>query len=154
MTANVLVLNATYEPLSHTRLGRAVALVLRGEAVIEEAMPGRRLNHAGGSMDFPKVVRMCRFVKVFVRHGPDLYSKRGVLRRDNYCCGYCGRTATTVDHIIPTSKNGGRRDWLNTVASCQPCNNKKRDRTPEQADMKLQITPYVPVRATSFVKAI
>jgi hypothetical protein len=153
MTANVLVLNATYESLSHTRLGRAVALVLRGDAVIEEALPGRQLNHAGGFMLFPKVIRMLRYVKVFVQHGPDLYSKRGILRRDNYSCGYCGKTATTVDHIIPISKGGERRSWLNGVASCQPCNNRKRDRTPAQAGMSLQVTPFVPLRATSFVKA-
>ena len=153
MTATVLVLNATYEPMSNTRLGRAVALIQRGEAVIEEAVPGRQLNHKGGFMAFPKVVRMLRYVKVFCQIGPDQFSKRGVLRRDNYTCAYCGRTATTVDHIKPTSKGGARRDWLNTVAACQPCNNRKRDRSPHEAGMELRLTPHVPQRAVSWTKA-
>lgn len=143
MTA-VLVLNATYEPLSHTRLGRAISLVQRGEAVIEEALSDRMIRHANGEMPWPKVLRMLRFVKRPFRREPATWSKRGVLKRDHHRCGYCGRTATTVDHILPISRGGGRRDWLNTVAACLKCNNRKDDKTPSEAGMELQITPYVP----------
>ena len=144
MTAAVLVLNATYEPLSHTRLGRAIALVQRGDAVVEEVLPDKVIRHAGGFMPWPKVLRMLRFVKRPYRHQPASWSKRGVLRRDNHRCGYCGRTADTVDHILPISRGGGRRDWLNTVAACLRCNNRKDDRIPAEAGMQLQITPTVP----------
>nr|WP_197704355.1 hypothetical protein [Jatrophihabitans sp. GAS493] len=34
--------------------------------------------------------------------------------------------------------------WL--VACCARCNGRKRDRTPEQAGMKLLVTPYAPRR--------
>lgn len=30
------------------------------------------------------------------------------------------------------------------MAACLPCNNKKGDRTPEEAGMKLRIKPYAP----------
>lgn len=144
MTAAVLVLNATYEPLSHTRLGRAIALVQRGEAVVEEAFTGRMIRYANGEMPWPKVLRMLRFVKRPFRHEPANWSKRGVMRRDHYRCGYCGRTADTVDHIVPISRNGGRRDWLNTVAACRKCNSRKGDRSLREAGMELLITPAVP----------
>lgn len=145
MTTAVLVYNTTYEPVSYTRLARAVVLITRGDAVVEEALPDRVIRYKGGEIPWPKVIRLLRFVKVKVRYGPAMWSKRGVLKRDNHTCGYCGRTATTVDHIIPQSRNGERRCWLNTVAACVKCNGKKRDRTPAEARMHLQITPTTPM---------
>lgn len=57
-----------------------------------------------------------------------------ILERDGYMCAYCGRKATTVDHVIPKSK-GGNEDAANLVACCKRCNNKKSNRTPEEAGM-------------------
>lgn len=145
MTTVVLVLNTTYEPLSHTRLGRAIALVTAGHAVVEEVIPGRFLHFAGGQIPWPKVLRMLRYIKKPFTHQAATWSKRGVMKRDHYLCGYCGRTADTVDHVVPSSRGGGRRDWLNTVAACQPCNNRKGDRTLAKAGMTLQMTPFVPM---------
>jgi len=152
VTATVLVLNSTYEPLSFTKLGRAVAMILRGEAVAEEVHPTRVIRHQSGEMPWPKVLRLLRYVKLQMETGPAQWCRGGVLRRDDYTCGYCGRTATTVDHIIPTSKGGGRRDWLNTVAACAKCNHKKRDRTPEQAHMTLHVVPTVPMKTHLRIK--
>src|SRR5699024_3405133 len=70
-------------------------------------------------------------------------SRRGVFIRDHHLCGYCGRTAENVDHVIPRSR-GGAHEWENVVAACQRCNGRKRDLTPEQAGMSLRITPYAP----------
>jgi HNH endonuclease len=39
-----------------------------------------------------------------------------------------GGHATTIDHITPRSR-GGRNGWLNTVAACHGCNQRKGDRT-------------------------
>jgi 5-methylcytosine-specific restriction endonuclease McrA len=52
-----------------------------------------------------------------------------VLKRDDYCCYYCGGTATTVDHIQPISKGGSMHDEHNLVAACLSCNSGKKDRT-------------------------
>jgi len=52
-------------------------------------------------------------------------------------------SATTIDHVHPRSR-GGKNIWLNTVAACAPCNQRKGDRTPEEADMRLRITPAAP----------
>lgn len=143
--STVLVLNATYEPMSYTRLQRAVAMVTRGDAVVEESVPGKILRHKRGEMPWPKTLRLLRYIKVTMDFRPAGWSKAGVLKRDGYTCAYCGRTAKTVDHIVPLSKGGGRTDWLNTVAACDGCNGRKRDRTPQQAKMELRFTPTVPM---------
>lgn len=45
-------------------------------------------------------------------------------------CAYCGRRpASTIDHIIPSSKArpGEGHNWLNYTAACEPCNRSKED---------------------------
>lgn len=50
-----------------------------------------------------------------------------VLERDGRVCRYCGRAATTVDHVVPKIK-GGSDDLGNLVAACVRCNTSKGDR--------------------------
>ena len=47
------------------------------------------------------------------------------------------------DHVIPRSR-GGRTVWENIVTSCYPCNDRKGDRTPEEAGMRLLTKPIKP----------
>ena len=49
----------------------------------------------------------------------------------------------TIDHVIPRSRGGGNT-WSNLVTCCKKCNQKKRDRTPEEANMKLLNEPRRP----------
>ncbi|HMN79689.1 MAG TPA: HNH endonuclease [Burkholderiaceae bacterium] len=69
--------------------------------------------------------------------------------RDRFTCAYCGGvfapTELEREHILPCSR-GGRDTWMNVVASCRPCNQRKADRTPEEARMPLLYVPYVPSR--------
>ncbi|WP_040569709.1 HNH endonuclease [Microbacterium maritypicum] len=53
--------------------------------------------------------------------------RQAVLERDGYTCAYCGREATTADHVTPKAQ-GGRDELSNLVAACLPCNSKKQDR--------------------------
>jgi 5-methylcytosine-specific restriction endonuclease McrA len=55
-----------------------------------------------------------------------------------------------MEHIVPSSK-GGEDSWTNLVAACKACNNRKADRTPEAAGMKLHYVPYVPNRYEAFI---
>ena len=146
MTAAVLVWNASYEPISRTRLQRAMSLVLAGKAVIEEAVPDKWVRHAKGQLPWPKVIRLLKYVKVPFRYGPEAWSKQGVLRRDGHKCCYCGKHADTVEHITPTSRGGDPRSWLNTAACCTACNGKKGDKTVKEAYLKLLFEPYVPMK--------
>jgi hypothetical protein len=64
---------------------------------------------------------------------------RGILERDKHICQYCGPDgpkATTIDHVIPRSRGGGSNPG-NLVACCFKCNQKKADRTPDEAGMPL-----------------
>ena len=60
--------------------------------------------------------------------------------RDRYTCQYCHALLPTgeltLDHVIPRSR-GGETAWENLVACCHPCNNRKGNRTPDEAGMKL-----------------
>ena len=53
--------------------------------------------------------------------------RKAALKRDNYTCLWCGRHATTVDHIVPSSK-GGSDLTQNLLASCSECNTRRGNR--------------------------
>ncbi|MEV0846572.1 HNH endonuclease [Streptomyces sp. NPDC049954] len=149
---DTLVLNASFEPLSTVTLNRAVVLVLTDKAVVERAHPGLLMRAATMELPVPQVIRLCRYVRVpFRRQAP--WSRRGVLIRDRHRCAYCGRRATTVDHVVPRSR-GGSDSWLNTVASCAEDNHRKADRTPEQAGMPLLRQPFEPTPADAMLLAL
>jgi hypothetical protein len=77
-------------------------------------------------------------------------SNHELFRRDHNLCGYCGdefpAPRLTRDHIVPFSR-GGRDNWMNVVTSCRWCNQKKGNRTLEEARLQLLYVPYVPNRA-------
>ena len=49
----------------------------------------------------------------------------------NHCCGYCGKPATSLDHIVPRFKSGSS-NRNNLVPSCQRCNSNKGSSDMEQ----------------------
>ncbi|GIJ45943.1 HNH endonuclease [Virgisporangium aliadipatigenens] len=136
----VLVINADLGPLHRVSLRHAVRMLLRQVAVVHEAEPDRLI----GVYPLPKVVRLVSYVVTRWRYtrGPS-WSRPGVMVRDNRCCAYCGREADTIDHVLPRSRGGGNT-WLNTVAACYACNQRKGDRTPSEARMPLRHKPVVP----------
>jgi 5-methylcytosine-specific restriction endonuclease McrA len=140
----VLVLNADLGPLHRVSLRHAIRMLLRQVAEIHEAEPDRLI----GVFPMPRVVRLVSYVVTKWRYsaGP-AWSRSGVLNRDGRRCGYCPAPATTVDHIVPRSR-GGRNTWRNTVAACDPCNQRKRDRTPAEAGMRLRVSPCAPTWAS------
>ena len=77
-------------------------------------------------------------------------NNRELFHRDRQLCAYCGEhhssSALTRDHVVPVSQ-GGRDVWMNVVTACRPCNQRKSNRTPEQAHMALLYAPYVPNKA-------
>lgn len=142
MTA-VLVLNADLGPLHRVSLTHAIRMLCRRVAEVHEAEPDRQL----GVFPMPRVVRLVRYIVTRWRYnGGPAWSRRGVLNRDGHTCGYCGGHAATIDHILPSSR-GGRNSWLNTIAACGPCNQRKGDLTPGEAGMRLRFTPIAPTWA-------
>ncbi len=73
---DTLVLNASFEPLSTVTLNRAVVLILTDKAVVEQSHPELRMRGAAVDIPAPRVIRLCRYVRVpFRRQAP--WSRRG-----------------------------------------------------------------------------
>jgi 5-methylcytosine-specific restriction endonuclease McrA len=130
-----LVLNASYEPLSIVSSRRAVCLLLDDKAELIEADEFEVMRSATLSLPAPTVVRLRYMVKT-PRRVVAAVSRRAVFARDEYRCQYCGARADSIDHVVPRSRGGGHV-WENLAAACRPCNTAKRDRTPDEAGMRL-----------------
>ncbi len=137
LNSPVLVLNASYEPISICSVKKAVILVMKGAACVQENY-ARHLRAARIKMPVPSVIRLLTY-----RHLPrraNVVSRRNILIRDRYICQYCkdkhAPGSLTLDHVIPRSR-GGASDWGNLVACCYSCNNRKGNKTPEEAGLTL-----------------
>ncbi len=137
-----LVLNAGYEPLTVVSFKRAMVLVMNDKASVIERVENDPVIAGRRRFDRPVVILLTRYVRVpAARRQP--VTRRGVLRRDEHRCGYCGKAASTIDHVMPRSRGGGD-SWENLVVSCRLCNLKKGRRTPEEAGMTLLRRPQKP----------
>jgi 5-methylcytosine-specific restriction endonuclease McrA len=130
-----------------------MSLLLRekADAATEETVVLRGISQ---SLSIPTVLRLRRYINV-PRRGAR-WSRMAVLRRDDFTCIYCGvgigewqrgrhvtRSGLTIDHILPISR-GGRNSWGNTACACAPCNQRKGNRLPHEAGMKLLWEPKIP----------
>lgn len=139
----VLLLNQNFVPLTVTSARRAVIMVWAGKAEIVETT-GRYLHSVSSRFDVPSIIRLLIYVRVSYRWNVQL-TKQNVIRRDRGTCQYCGATdgPMTIDHVVPRSLGGGDT-WKNLVCACSACNNRKGNRTPQQAEMPLRSTPRKP----------
>jgi 5-methylcytosine-specific restriction endonuclease McrA len=137
----VLVLNSSYEPINVCAARRALVLVLKGVAAAEEHS-GSHIHSARQALGVPSVIRLLEYRRI--PHQTRALSRKNILMRDRYTCQYCLRTfgsnELTLDHVVPRSRHG-ETTWENLVACCHPCNNRKGNRTPEEANMRLARAP-------------
>ena len=142
MRPHVLVLNHDFSALTVCTVRRAIILVHLNKADIVESVPHHFFRSTSTKFPCPSIVRLRGYVRVPYRN--IMLSRKNILRRDGYRCQYCNRRdSLTVDHVLPKSR-GGKDHWTNLVAACISCNNRKGDRTPEEANMKLQRKPFRP----------
>lgn len=137
----VLVLNASFEPINICAARRAIVLVLKGVATAEEESKVA-VRSTFQSMQLPSVIRLTGYRRI--PHQTRALSRKNILMRDRFTCQYCSRTfpsgELTLDHVVPRSR-AGETAWENLVACCHECNNRKGNRTPEEADMRLVRPP-------------
>ncbi|MFW0784591.1 HNH endonuclease [Gordonia sp. CPCC 206044] len=139
----VLLLNATYEPLTAISVRRAIVLLLRERAdVVHADDHGLAVHSADVSIPVPSVIRLRSFVKVPYRAVVPM-SRAALMHRDRFRCGYCTAKATTIDHVVPRSR-GGSHTWDNCVACCASCNHRKADRLLTELGWKLRVVPTAP----------
>ncbi|MEE9258421.1 MAG: HNH endonuclease [Nitrospinaceae bacterium] len=138
-----LVLNCSYEPLQFCSAKHAIVMILTGRAEGIES-DGYVIRSPSATFPLPAVIRVLNIVKRVRRRGVT-FSKKNILRRDNFTCQYCGISnhILTVDHILPKSR-GGATNWKNVVVACKPCNLKKGSRTPAETGMRLIRKPAKP----------
>lgn len=139
----VLLLNATFEPLTALPLRRAVVLVVCGKAEVVHGDPaGLVLHSSTASLAVPSVIRLSSYVRVPYRGRVPL-TRAGLMHRDRYRCAYCGGRAETIDHVMPRSR-GGPHTWTNCVACCAKCNHRKADKLLSELGWRLLIVPTAP----------
>lgn len=139
-----LLLTCGYEPIRVISWQRAIRLLFLEKAEVVETWDWS-VRTICQSFRVPAVVRL---LTSFSLHQQRIkFSRHNVLARDRYRCQYCGEkhpaAKLTLDHVIPKSR-GGKTDWTNIVTACKACNFSKRDRTPEEAHMKLRKEPKRP----------
>jgi 5-methylcytosine-specific restriction endonuclease McrA len=141
--AKVLLLNQSYEPLSICNVKKAIILILLGKADLIAENQKKSIHSVTREFPWPSVIKLNDYKKLPFKK--IILTRKNIIRRDNHKCGYCGRgdLPLTIDHVIPKSR-GGQDSWENLVAACLPCNNKKGDRTPEEASLKLRNKLFTP----------
>ena len=139
----MLVLNQGYEPVSVCTVKKALLLCFLSKAELVEKRSGMTIHTMNIAYPFPSVIRLQSYIRIPFKKIE--LSRKNILRRDAFRCQYCGSHAhpLTLDHIIPRSRGGGE-SWENLISACVPCNNRKGNRTPEEAGMRLLTIPRKP----------
>jgi 5-methylcytosine-specific restriction endonuclease McrA len=139
----VLVLNASFEPLNVCSVRRAHVLVFKGKAEVLERLE-RPLTSASDTFPWPHVIRLVAYVRV-PRAVQRKISRRALFARDGWRCVYCGSSTPrlTLDHVLPRSR-GGESSWENVVTACSTCNLRKGNRLLHEAGMVLRSPPRPP----------
>ena len=161
----VLVLNRNWQAI-HIRTpaeafcqmatGVATALDIVGENHIRPvawdewlALPVRDGDHAvqtaRGPIRVPTVIVAVNYAKV-PRKRPKLCA-RSIRERDGDRCQYTGALLRpdegSLDHVLPRSR-GGEDSWENLVWAAKDVNQRKADRLPHEAGLKLLAIPRAP----------
>lgn len=140
-----LKLDASYRPIEIVDALEALILCWMDKASMVETYT-QQVHSPNESYELPAVIVLKRLVKFAYVNMQ--CNRHNILWRDYYTCQYCGNIfddkELTLDHVVPKSK-GGRNTWTNIVAACKQCNQKKGDKTPTEARMRLIRAPKRPL---------
>ncbi len=143
LNSRVLLLNFSYEPLGTVGVARAICLALRNAVFVEEYDAGHVLRSPNAVFRVPDVIRLRAYVNVRRRRQTAGMKRSRIFIRDRFQCQYCGArkaaSELTLDHITPRAQ-AGQSAPENLATACVACNNRKGNRTPEQARMPLLTT--------------
>jgi 5-methylcytosine-specific restriction endonuclease McrA len=163
----VLVLNRLWQAVNTCSARRALVLLYMGHAQavshdgdaayrthdFESWLQAQHGRDAEGH-EIRTVTCTIRVPKIIVLALFDRFPKKeikltraNVFERDNHTCQYCGRRferkQLNIDHVKPRDK-GGKTTWENVVCSCVPCNTRKGNKLPHEANMRLLNKPKAP----------
>lgn len=145
---DTLVLSTAYQPMRYIDWREAFCLWFSGRVEVIEFHADKFVKTVSETFNVPSIIR---FVKGVIKRNRQSksakFNRANVLLRDNGECQYCriklDRKNFTFDHVVPVSQ-GGKTNWKNIVSCCKECNQKKGNRTPSAAGMKIAKEPYVP----------
>ena len=139
-----LKLDSTYRPIGVIDCLEALVMWIVGKATAVEEYE-EQISSPSVTFNLPSVIVLKTVVK-FINRGVTA-SRKNIFWRDNGQCQYCGIIEPpkdmTIDHIVPRAR-GGENTWTNLVTCCKKCNQKKGNRTPDEAGMKLRKKPVKP----------
>ncbi|WP_165787003.1 HNH endonuclease [Pseudohalioglobus lutimaris] len=105
-------------------------------------------------LHLPAIISVSDRSNIWNQENPRRAYRRVIFQRDEGLCMYCGTSVPfrhfQMDHIIPKSR-GGPDTYQNLCCSCGVCNDRKKNRTPDEAGMKLLAVPYVPNPAARLI---
>jgi 5-methylcytosine-specific restriction endonuclease McrA len=143
LNSRVLLLNQTFEPLGTVSVVRAIVMTFKDTVTVEEYDRDWVLRTVRGEYQVPSVVRRRVYINIRRRREAAGTKRLRIFMRDKFRCQYCGAkfapALLTLDHILPRSR-GGDNSPVNIVTACIDCNNRKGNRTPEEARMPLLTT--------------
>tara|TARA_Y100001936_G_C16050729_1_gene657617 strand:- start:300 stop:791 length:492 start_codon:yes stop_codon:yes gene_type:complete len=139
----VKVLSTGYEPMYSVQWQSAIKDLYAGRLEIVENHPSKVIRTVTGNLPMPTIVRFRSGVFLGAIKVPPKERKpnrKNIYERDKGVCQYCCKKLSysdaTVDHVLPKSR-GGKETWANLVTCCAPCNSKKGNKTPKEANMRL-----------------
>mgnify|MGYP000863786106 FL=1 len=152
LNLRVLRLSKAGIPLDWLSQEDAAVLLVKGQVIwtLGDSIATLRggHNHAGRQslLAIPSIIATEGQFRYDELHVPAVCN-RLLFRRDGHMCMYCGHAFSgdglTRDHIHPRSR-GGSEQWTNLVSACRRCNQRKGNRTPEEAGMPLLAIPFKP----------
>jgi len=168
LSHRVLVLNRLWQAVNIVGVRRAFALLAQDHARViysdendfqilrfDEWVEFSVANPPGNDTNCVRTVRLRLWVPkiVLLSHYDRLpmkevkFTRQNLFERDRFTCQYCGKKhehrELNLDHVIPRDR-GGRTTWENIVTSCLKCNNRKANRLPHEASMRLTTKPDRP----------
>ncbi|MGL4401263.1 MAG: HNH endonuclease [Luteolibacter sp.] len=103
------------------------------------------VNTPRGAVRVPTVIVASNYSKIPLCR--PRFGARGIWERDGGICQYTGRKLApgegNIDHVVPRSR-GGASSWENCVLSHRSVNEKKADRLPHEAGLRLLRKPHTP----------
>lgn len=144
MSKKILLIDAAYQVQSFIELKKALKHIYKEKADVVSSWD-EEINFGRVPIRYPSILKL----KISVKRNyyTNNFSRLSLFKRDMGTCQYCNleltRSTITMDHVIPKSQ-GGETSFTNCVIACYACNNKKGNKTPEQANMKLIKKPVHP----------
>ena len=145
-----LLLNASYEVLSFIPERKMIKLLFKDKVDVVSEWDSV-ITWGSGKIKHPAILKLKHHVRR--NYFNSNFSRKALVKRDRARCQYCDQKLTasqiTIDHVLPRAQ-GGITSFTNCVVSCHTCNNKKADKTPEQASMKLLRKPTHPSFSSNY----